>query len=59
VHFEPEGAEHALAPGDVFRIELSTEPDVFEIDHSPGALTIWTQGCEIRAWNKAGVELRL
>jgi hypothetical protein len=59
VHFEPEGAEHELAAEDVFRVELSGRPSHFEIGHSPGHLTLWTQGCEIRGWNKAGSELAL
>lgn len=59
VHFEPEGAEHRLHEGDSFRIELSKEPDYFEISHSRDALMLWIENCEVRAWTKAGAELQL
>jgi hypothetical protein len=59
VQFEPEGSEHLLGPDDEFRVELSGKPNNFEITHDPQRLSIWIDGCEVRAWNKAGVELRL
>jgi hypothetical protein len=59
IHFEPEGSQHHLDQGDSIRVELLGEPDYLEISHSPGRLSVWTEGCEVRAWNKAGAELRL
>jgi hypothetical protein len=59
VHFEPESTEHRLEKGQSFRVELSGEPEYVEIAHGPAFLSLWTQGCEIRAWNDAGDELAL
>jgi hypothetical protein len=61
VHFEPEGAEHRLMPGDSFRVECSPPAgETIEIGHFPGGLSLWV-GDEwgVRAFRRDGTELKL
>ena len=61
VYFEPEGSEHRLKLGDVFRVEISG-PDTGEVEvaHSPKGLSVWAwSGAVTRAWDRAGDELTL
>ncbi len=59
VSFEPEGAQHQLAAGDWFKVEIvGAEGGEPEISYVPDGLIIgaWT-GARTRVWNKAGEEL--
>ena len=59
VSFEPEGAEHTLARGDWFRVEITGPDDGDpEISYIPDGLIIgaWS-GAATRVWNKTGDEL--
>jgi hypothetical protein len=60
VWFEPEGAEHTLARGDWFHVEITgRDHGDPEISHVPDGLIIgaWS-GAATRVWNKAGDELQ-
>ena len=59
IHFEPEGADHLLGTDDMFRVEFSSPPEELEIMYHAGALSIASTGCDVRAWNREGMELRL
>ena len=59
VSFEPEGAQHVLRSGDLFRVEMAApsmgEP---EISFLPDGLIVgaWSDA-ETRVWNRAGERL--
>lgn len=59
VHFEPEGSQHRLAKGDAFRVQVAGVPDHLEVMHGESSLSVWIEGTDVRAWNKAGDELGL
>jgi hypothetical protein len=61
VYFEPESAEHMLAPDDPFAVEFRAyTPGSAEVSWSQGGISVagW-DGATVRAWNREGLELRL
>lgn len=59
VSFEPEGAQHRLAAGDWFKVEMvgpeGGEPEISYL--SDGLIVGAWSGATTRVWNKAGDEL--
>jgi hypothetical protein len=61
VYFEPEGADHQLAPGEEIRIE-AVLPVGYEIEiwHDADSITLHAESTwGLRAWRKNGLELKL
>jgi hypothetical protein len=61
VYFEPEGAEHALGPGESFRVEaIHPVGYVIEVMYGTGSVTLWApQTWGTRAFKSDGTELTL